>query len=103
MKLHHGTGSCGIVGSDAGEPAHLPARATWQEIETLVLDAHLSPAEAIRAATLDAANALGVGAETGSIAPGKYADLIAVRGNLLRHIDRLQDIELVIHRGLRYR
>lgn len=103
LAAAHTAGARLIVGSDAGEPAHLPARATWQEIETLVLDAHLSPAEAIRAATLDAANALGVGAETGSIAPGKYADLIAVRGNLLRHIDRLQDIELVIHRGLRYR
>ena len=92
-----------VVGSDAGEPGHLHARATWQEVEALVIEGHLSPSEAVRAATLDAATALGVGGDTGSIAVGKYADLIAVRGNLLRHIDRLQDIELVIHRGLRYR
>ena len=92
-----------VVGSDAGEPAHLHSRATWQEVEALVLEGHLSPSEAVRAATLDAATALGVGGDTGSVAVGKYADLIAVRGNLLRHIDRLQDIELVIHRGLRYR
>ena len=103
LRAARAAGARFVVGSDAGEPAHLPARATWQEVEALVLEAHLSPAEAVRAATLDAATALGVAGDTGSIEAGKLADLVAVRGNLLRHIERLQDIELVIHRGLRYR
>jgi imidazolonepropionase-like amidohydrolase len=84
------------VGSDAGEPAQLPARATWQEIEALVLEAGLTPAEAIRAATLDAAAVLGIEHETGSLTPGKYADILVVRGDPLRHIERLQDVEIVI-------
>ena len=92
-----------LVGSDAGEPAQLPARATWQEVEALVLEAGLTPGEAIRAATLDAAAVLRIQHETGSVTPGKYADIIAVRGDLLRHIDRLQDVEIVIRHGLRYR
>ena len=91
------------VGSEAGEPAQLPARATWQEIEALVLEAGLTPAEAIRAATLDAAAVLGIEHETGSLTPGKYADILVVHGDPLRHIERLQDVEIVIARGTRYR
>ncbi|MEI8296406.1 MAG: amidohydrolase family protein [Pseudomonadota bacterium] len=103
LQLARAAGARLVLGSDAGEPAQLPARASWQEVEALVLEAHLTPAEAIRAATLDAATVLGIDADTGSITPGKIADIIAVRGDLLRHIERLQDVELVIHRGLRYR
>jgi imidazolonepropionase-like amidohydrolase len=103
LQAARAAGAVLVLGSDAGEPAQLPARASWQEVEALVLEAHLTPAEAIRAATLDAAMVLGIDADTGSITPGKIADIIAVRGDLLRHIERLQDVELVIHRGLRYR
>ncbi|MCZ8130973.1 MAG: amidohydrolase family protein [Steroidobacteraceae bacterium] len=92
-----------VVGSDAGVPAHLLPRATWQEVEALVVEGGLTPLAAIRAATLEAATAMGAQRESGSLAPGKYADVIAVRGDPLRHIERLQDVEIVIRRGLRYR
>lgn len=92
-----------LVGSEAGLPAHLEPRATWQEIEALVLDGGLTTSEAIRAATLDAAILMGAEHENGSVSPGKYADIIAVRGDALRHIERLQDVEIVVRHGLRYR
>ncbi|HXQ30749.1 MAG TPA: amidohydrolase family protein [Steroidobacteraceae bacterium] len=92
-----------VVGSEAGLPAHLHSRATWQEIEALVLDGGLTTAEAIRAATLDAAIVMGAEHENGSVSPGKFADIIAVRGDALRHIERLQDVEIVLRHGLRYR
>jgi imidazolonepropionase-like amidohydrolase len=92
-----------LVGSDAGVPGHVPSRATWQEIEALVVEAGIAPLEAISMATSGAAAFLGVQHETGTLSPGKYADVIAVRGDPLRHVDRLQDVEIVIRRGQRWR
>jgi imidazolonepropionase-like amidohydrolase len=39
----------------------------------------------------------------GTINEGKYADIIAVRGDVLRHISLLQNVDLVIKRGTRYK
>ena len=44
-----------------------------------------------------------VDGEVGTVTPGKYADLIAVRGDVLRSIDLLSRPDLVIKRGVRYR
>ena len=41
--------------------------------------------------------------DVGTIAPGKMANLIAVRGDVLRHVDLLQDVDLVIKGGVRYK
>ena len=92
-----------LLGSDAGAPGHLHSRATWQEIDFWVRHCGLPVERAIRAATHDAATAMGVGHETGTLAPGKYADVIAVRGDVLRNPDLLQSVDIVIKRGRRVR
>lgn len=91
-----------LLGSAAGAPGQLTARASWQETELLVIAAGLSTREAIHASTLAAAEALGVSGYTGSLTVGKFADIIAVQGDLLRHIDRLQELTLVMRHGIRY-
>ena len=56
--------------------------------------------DAIRAATSVAAEVIGWDDDTGSIAVGKYGDLIAVRGDPLEDIGVLQDVAVVIKGGL---
>ena len=92
-----------LLGSGAGEPGHLHSRATWQEIDFWVRDCGLPAVRAIRAATHDAATAMGVGHESGAISPGKIADIIAVRGDVLRDPALLQSVDIVVKRGRRVR
>ncbi len=92
-----------LLGSDAGLAGHLHSRATWQEIDFWVRQCGLPALRAIQAATHDAATAMGVGHESGSIAPGKFADIIAVRGDVLRNPGLLQSVDIVIRRGRRVR
>ena len=58
--------------------------------------------DVIRSMTSDAAGVMGA-RDNGSIAAGKYADLIAVGGDPLRHIDVLRDPKLVVKHGRRYK
>jgi imidazolonepropionase-like amidohydrolase len=91
------------LGSDSGAPAHLHSRAAWQEVDYWVNGCGLDPLLAIQAATHDAAAAMGVEHESGTLSPGKYADVIAVRGDLLRTPALLQRVDIVIRRGQRHR
>ncbi len=59
----------------------------------------MTPLGAIRAATIDAAASLGRAQELGSIAPGKFADLVAVSGDPLEDIGRLRHVAGVIKQG----
>lgn len=84
-----------VSGSDAvaGVPGH-----NARELEWLV-KAGLSPARAIHAATVDAAQLLGLGNQVGEIKPGKLADIIAVSGDPLKDITLLQNVQFVMKDG----
>jgi imidazolonepropionase-like amidohydrolase len=59
----------------------------------------MSPMQAIRAATSSAADLLGMQNEIGSVTPGKYADIVAVKGDPLSDISLLQKIDFVMKGG----
>lgn len=59
----------------------------------------MTPIQAIQSATIDAARLMGWEDRVGSIAVGKFADLVVVRGDPLRDITALERIELVIKGG----
>lgn len=59
----------------------------------------MTPAQAIRAATLSAATVVGKQDELGTIAPGKFADMIAVAGNPLADVRTLETVTHVMKGG----
>jgi imidazolonepropionase-like amidohydrolase len=65
----------------------------------LYVQAGLTPAQAIKVATYDAAKRLGQLAQLGSIAEGKRAELILVKGQPTQSIEELRRITLVISQG----
>lgn len=63
----------------------------------------MTPAEAIRAATVNAADLLGVGDQVGRIAKGLQADLVAVSGNPYEDVSVLEHVEFVMKAGIVYK
>ena len=63
----------------------------------------MTPAEAIRSATVLAADLLGVGDQVGRIAEGLQADLVAVSGNPHEDVSVLENVEFVMKGGVVYR
>jgi len=63
----------------------------------------MTPAQAIRAATLGGAELLGMQNDIGSVTPGKYADIVAVKGDPLGDISLLQKIDFVMKGGEIYK
>ncbi len=72
-----------------------------REVELLV-EAGFTPVEAIKIASLNGAKFLGEDSRIGSIAPGKQADLMIVKGNPAANIGDIEKVELVFKDGVGY-
>jgi imidazolonepropionase-like amidohydrolase len=70
---------------------------------TVMVKYGMTPAQAIRAATSNAAELLGMQNDVGTIATGKYADLVAVKGDPLADVSLLQKIDFVMKGGEVYK
>ncbi|PYX50893.1 MAG: amidohydrolase [Acidobacteria bacterium] len=90
----HKTGIPVVAGTDQTVPGH----SLHREIE-LYVQAGFTPMEAIQAATIVSARAMGLDKESGTIEKGKRGDLILVNGNPLEDIHQIRNVEYVITNG----
>ena len=97
------SGAILMIGTDSGVPLNFHSDSTWREIDAWVNTFGVDPMDAIRAATFWPAVFMKVDKEVGTLSEGKWADVIAVRGDVLRHVDLLQDVDLIIKHGVRYK
>jgi imidazolonepropionase-like amidohydrolase len=92
-----------LIGTDSGIPMKFHSSSTWRELDAWVNILGVDPMLTIRAATYWPAVAMKVEKDYGTISEGKYADVIAVRGDALRYIALLQRVDIVIKHGMRYK
>lgn len=95
LKLAHMRGVKIAFGTDAGVSKH---GRNADEFE-LMVQFGMSPAEAIKAATINAADLLGVSAVAGTLEAGKSADIIAVDGDPLQNVRVLKKVPFVMAQG----
>ncbi len=92
-----------LIGTDSGIPMKFHCQSTWNELDVWVNVMGIPPMEAIRAATYWPAKMMKVSDKWGTVTPGKYADIIAVRGDVLKHINLLQHVDFVMKDGAVYK
>ena len=90
-----------MIGTDSGIPMKFHSQSTWHELDVWVNELGYDPMLAIKSATYWPAVCMGVDKDYGTIAEGKYADIIAVKGDVLRYISLLQDVDMVVKHGRR--
>jgi enamidase len=98
LRKLHDAGVNMAAGTDSGTPGVVIGKGLHKELE-LMVEAGISPMEAITAGTRNAADNLGKANELGTIEPRKLADIIAVSGDPLKDIRDTREIKLVIKDG----
>jgi imidazolonepropionase-like amidohydrolase len=101
-KMFADAGGLLVVGTDPTGFGGVVAGFSNQRALELLVQAGFSPLEAIKIATLNGATYLGRQSKIGTIAVGKQADLIVVRGNPALRIDDVENVEIVFKRGIGY-
>ena len=92
-----------LIGTDSGIPMKFHCQSTWNELDVWVNVMDIPAHEAIRSATYWPAKMMKVADEWGTVSEGLYADIIAVQGDVLRHVNLLQRVDLVMKGGIVYK
>jgi enamidase len=101
-KMFADAGGLLVVGTDPTGFGGVVAGYSNQRALELLVQAGFSPVAAVKIATLNGARYLGRDAKIGSIAAGKQADLVVVRGDPSAKIEDVENVELVFKQGVGY-
>ena len=88
-----------LIGTDSGIPMKFHSGSTWNELDVWVNQLDVPAIDAIRAATYWPAVAMKADKDYGTITEGKYADIIAVKGDVLKQVALLQRVDIVVKHG----
>lgn len=92
-----------MIGTDSGIPLKFHCQSTWNEMEVWVNVMGVSMMETIQAATYWPSKFMGVEEQWGTIVPGRLADIIAVKGDALKHVALMQNVDMVMKDGVIYK
>ena len=92
-----------LVGTDSGIPTKFHCQSTWNELAVWRDEMGIDTMDTIRAATYWPSVMMGVSDKTGTISKGKLADIIAVKGDVLKYINLLQGVDMVMKGGVVYK
>ena len=101
-KMFSDAGGMLVVGTDPTGFGGVIAGYSNQRALELLVQAGFSPLEAIKIATLNGAKYLGRDSKIGTLAVGKQADLIVVRGDPSARIEDVENVEIVFKGGVGY-
>jgi imidazolonepropionase-like amidohydrolase len=90
-----------LIGTDNGVPMMFQSQTTWTEMDIWVRELGVAPMDAIRSATYWPSVMMKRDKDVGTVSAGKIADIIAVRGDVLKYIDLLQKVDVVVKKGKR--
>ncbi|WP_443026806.1 Xaa-Pro dipeptidase [Sphingomonas sp. LT1P40] len=96
FRKAHKAGVKMVFGTDAGVMPHGSAAGQFK----VMVQYGMTPLEAIRSATVNAAEALGRTKDVGAIAVGRYGDIVAVEGDPLKDVTVLTKVSAVVKGGV---
>ena len=99
FNMAHKAGATIVFGTDVGG---FPFTESNKQFATMI-EYGMSEMDAIRSATIKAAQLMRMADSTGSISVGKFADLVAVKGDPLENIKELENVSFVMKDGQVYR
>ena len=92
-----------MIGTDSGIPLKFHCQSTWNEIDVWTRIMEVPFMETLQAATYWPSKMMGVENEWGTLQPGRFADIIAIQGDVAKYPALTQRVDFVMKGGMVYK